>query len=200
MDTIYYNRLMAYNSIMNCIVEGCQKIAKYKNGLCNTHYERKRKHGTCELIPKEQWGQYKHGKRRTPEFDTWYNMKRRCSDPNNEMYKNYGGRGIKVCERWLGDDGFSNFLADMGEKPSEKHSIDRIDVDGGYCPENCRWATVGQQAANKRNSIRVIVDGEKHLCLAQAVREVGMDRQTAYERYWAGREIHPRIRLEVKNG
>ena len=88
-----------------------------------------------------------HGLSNTPEYSTYHAMKRRCYDTKLEKYSKYGGRGIQVCSRWL--DSFENFYTDMGPKPSPKHSIDRINVDGDYTPENCRWATPCQQAANK---------------------------------------------------
>ncbi|MFO0452772.1 MAG: hypothetical protein ACK52I_29640 [Pseudomonadota bacterium] len=93
---------------------------------------------------------------------TWQGMKSRCSNPKNNSYPNYGGRGIKVCDRWLEPDGrgYMNFLEDMGRRPSTKHSIDRIDVNGDYCPENCRWATDAEQAKNKRNTTYITGFGE----------------------------------------
>jgi hypothetical protein len=94
----------------------------------------------------------KHGEaahvKRTPEYNAWRLMRQRCNDPKNKHFAHYGGRGIKVCERW---NIYENFLADMGRRP-EKHSLDRIDVDGNYEPENCRWADAITQRNNQRRS------------------------------------------------
>ncbi len=87
------------------------------------------------------------------EYRSWQHMKERCYNKNSKRYADWGGRGIKVCESWL--ESFENFLNDMGKKPSQekyKYSIDRIDNDGDYTKENCRWATAKQQNTNKRNT------------------------------------------------
>lgn len=93
----------------------------------------------------------------TPEHRAWAAMKTRCLNPKCRSFKNYGKRGITVCERWL--HSFSQFLADMGPRPSKNHSIDRIDNDGPYSPENCRWATMLTQNNNKRNTPMITFEG-----------------------------------------
>lgn len=89
-----------------------------------------------------------HGMHGTPEYKAYYNMIKRCEYEGDNRYADYGGRGIKVCTEWR--NSFEKFLADMGARPSNRHSIDRIDVDGDYEPSNCRWATIEEQERNKR--------------------------------------------------
>ena len=92
-----------------------------------------------------------HGMSSTKEYKVWVSMKSRCFYPSSCNWKNYGGRGITACERWLK---FENFIADMGRRPSDAHSLDRIDYNGNYCPENCRWATDDIQRENRRTSLK----------------------------------------------
>lgn len=94
----------------------------------------------------------KHGMSRSKEYYIWQGILRRCLDPESDNYENYGGRGINVCERWQGKGGFIRFLFDVGRKPHDGLSLDRIDNDGNYEPGNVRWATAKVQANNRRNS------------------------------------------------
>ncbi len=87
----------------------------------------------------------------TPEYGLWKTMRSRCQNPKARGYEIYGGRGISVCERWYR---FENFIADMGRRPSDAHMIDRIDPDGDYGPDNCRWVTRQEQNLNKRCTLR----------------------------------------------
>lgn len=93
----------------------------------------------------------------TPEYQAWRAMLSRCQNKNVPNHPGYGGRGIRVCERW---QVFENFISDMGRRPSPAHSLDRIDNDGNYEPENCRWATNTVQQRNKRNAVLVTWAGE----------------------------------------
>jgi hypothetical protein len=88
----------------------------------------------------------------------WVAMKGRCNSSYVAGYKSYGGRGIKVCDRWK--DSYLNFLEDMGRKPSARHSLDRKDVNGPYSPENCKWSTPEEQSLNKSNTVRMTLNGE----------------------------------------
>lgn len=97
-----------------------------------------------------------HGRYRTPEHVSWMLMKGRCLNPNSDNFSNYGGRGIRVCDRWLSS---TNFLNDMGEKPTPNHSIERINNNGHYEPGNCRWATNTDQVRNRRVTIIITYRG-----------------------------------------
>lgn len=131
----------------------------------------------------------KHGHKRgnfvSPEYRTWLGIKRRCYDTKFKDYPNWGGRGIKVCEAWVSD--FVSFLKDMGSRPFPDAQIDRIDPNGDYNPDNCRWVSIQQQGAeNRRNIIPVKVGGLTFGSLSKACRHFGVGVTTANERIRRG--------------
>lgn len=123
-----------------------------------------------------------------PEYRVWIDMRRRCRDPKLRNYPNYGGRGIAVCDRW---QTFENFYADMGPRPSKRHSIDRHpDNDGNYEPGNCRWATREEQRNNMRNNRWVEYRGRR-MSLRDAIRSAGdvIEKSAAWRRLDLGWSI-----------
>lgn len=112
------------------------------------------------------------------EYRIWHGMLGRCENPSDKAYPNYGGRGITVCERW---HVYENFLADMGRRPSEDHSLDRRENDKGYSPDNCRWATTVEQAENKRSTHTLTFRGETKT-LTRWARELGIRATTLLDR------------------
>lgn len=118
-------------------------------------------------------GESSHKTGKTPEYRCWQSMKRRCLAPAEPGYELYGGRGINVCARWME---FSNFLADMGRKP-DGTSIDRIDSNGHYEPQNCRWATPKEQQWNRRDNVMLTYGGRTQPISVWA-KEVGLRTTT----------------------
>lgn len=127
-----------------CAIKECFS-KHYCKSFCIKHYAAVRKYGDPLYHSKNK----KHGMSKSPEFTAWVNLRARCEKVNHPSYKDYGGRGIEVCERW---QKFENFFEDMGLRPSNEHSLDRTDNNGNYEPNNCRWATKKQQQANRRFS------------------------------------------------
>lgn len=126
-----------------------------------------------------QSGRELHGETNSAECRTWSRIWNRCTNPTHQDWHLYGGRGIKVCERW---EKFSNFLSDMGRRPSPRHSIDRYpDQNGPYSPENCRWATAQQQARNIRVNRMIEFKGETK-CLMEWADTVGISRECIEKR------------------
>lgn len=150
----------------------------------------------------------KHGhlvgrRKQSPEYMAWAEIKKRCYNPNKKDYEIYGGRGIQVCDRWL--NSFSDFLEDMGERPSPKHSIDRIDSNGNYEPENCRWADQSVQGFNQKKSIAnktgyVGVNYHRHgKWLARiGKKSEGIPRQVLARTYHIADAIRIRIEKEIE--
>lgn len=129
-------------NIRICDLINCER-KHFGKGLCVLHYHRQRFGRTLEEPIKHQ---YKHNLRNHKLYNTWLKMRDRCNNPNHKYYKNYGGRGIKVCKRW---DNFALFVVDMGERP-ENYTLDRINNEGDYEPSNCKWSSRKEQQANRR--------------------------------------------------
>ena len=128
---------------------------------------------------------YKHGLTQHPIYGTYHQMKNRCYNPNDSRYRDYGGRGITICSKWRYS--VVNFLDDMGERPPGT-TLDRIDNDGPYSPENCRWATSYQQGSNTRKNHWLEHDGQR-LTVAQWARRLNVNQSTIYSRLRYGWSI-----------
>ena len=115
----------------------------------------------------------------TPEHEVYFGMMKRCYNKNYRKYKNYGGRGIVVCERWL--ESFDNFYEDMGDRPGKNYLLDRIDVNGNYEPGNCRWVTSKKSSRNKRTTILITYSNETK-CLAEWSEVLNIKYGTLYTR------------------
>lgn len=135
-----------------------------------------------------------HGMRHAPEYYVWHSMLDRCRCLTSRNSKNYGGRGITVCDRWLD---FSSFIADMGPRPSSKYSLERINNDGSYCKSNCRWATRKEQMRNKRTN-RVLTYAGKTMCLAAWSDETGINQDALWMRLKLGWPVERALTEPIK--
>lgn len=135
----------------------------------------------CAAGAKISAARYRHGT--PPEHAIWSGIKTRCYNKNRKAYKDYGGRGITVCERWL--HSFENFYADMGPRPGKGWSVDRKDNAKGYSPDNCVWATARDQAINRKRTIWVSVNGQR-LCLKDACAAINIPLHVVQHRRQRG--------------
>lgn len=138
---------------------------------------------------------WKHGEIHSSTYIIWGSMIKRCTNPRAKNWGDYGGRGITICDRWRD---FRNFLADMGERPSKDHSIDRINNDGNYEPANCRWADRTTQANNKRNNRIVEFDGLR-LTVPQWARRFGVSADAIRQRLLAKWPVNERLFTPSRN-
>jgi hypothetical protein len=167
------NNGVSWNCICSCGRYGVVKGVALRNGhstqckSCSTTNQRTR-HGHAKT------------NNLTPTFRSWLNMRSRCLSHSDSRYKDYGGRGITVCDRWK--ESFEAFLEDMGLRPSRGHSIERVDNNGHYDPGNCRWATRKEQQNNRKNTRFILLDGDR-VALTDAARSLGVRKDTL--RYYA---------------
>lgn len=138
---------------------------------------------------------HRHGLIGTPEYWAWSAMKQRCLNPRKRNWARYGGRGIRVCERWL--HSFELFLEDMGPRPSPRHSLDRIDNDGDYEPSNCRWATPGEQ---RRHQARLVRFRGELLTLAEWSKRTGLNASTIADRLDRGWTVERALTRAANKG
>ena len=152
---------------------------------------------SCGCVNKERMGRLNlsHGSSNSFEYKTLVKIKERCYNSNSERYNSYGGRGIKVCDRWL--ESFENFLEDMGERP-EGYSIERINVDGNYEPENCKWIPLIEQHYNKQNTKFVEYNGNK-VSLSKICKELRLPYKTTWKKLNKGITFETIIK-NYKNG
>lgn len=139
-----FTRSIYHGKQKNCRADDCGGDV-YGHGLCSKHYNRHKRHGNFNTVLKVG---RQHGLSKHDLYNTWKGMMDRCYKETAISYKNYGGRGIVVCDRW---HLVENFIEDMGDRPSPEHELDRKDTDGNYEPNNCRWSDKVEQAYNRRN-------------------------------------------------
>lgn len=132
-----------------------------------------------------------HGYSKSIEYASWINMRERCLTPKHKSYHNYGGRGIKVSPKWI--NSFENFIKDMGNKPSKNYSLERINVNKNYCKSNCKWATIEEQAKNKRRTLKYMYKG-KLTPLIDISKKVGLSYNIINGRLHRGQSINNAIR------
>ncbi len=164
--------------------------------LCKNLLKGHTKSCGCFNRERPRKGNLTHGKSNTPAWRSYYAMMTRCHNQNSQRFSSYGGRGIKVCERWRA--GFEFFLADMGERP-DGCSLDRVDVDGDYSPENCRWATLEQQSNNKRDTSYLEHAGRR-MSIALWAKETGIDRGCIEVRLKLGWDISSALTIPAELG
>ena len=174
-----------------CLADNCESkpIAK---GLCDKHYRKMKKYGDPNFSVNES-----HGMKKTKVYRTWRHMKDRCFNKNDKAYRYYGGRGITVCDDWRFS--FSSFFDHVGDPPSSKHQIDRIDNNGNYEPNNVRWVLSATNNQNRRSTKMNACDINKirdaDMPIDEIVKTYGISKSQAYRikkvARWVDIEHHP---------
>lgn len=179
------------------VLENLPSTKKYTRVLCKCSCEKetirsvikatlidgKSKSCGCLIIENSKKTNKTHGLTKSPTYKSWIALRKRCTDIKNNYFKDYGGRGIYVCERWF--NSFENFLEDIGHKPSKEYTLDRINNDGPYSPENCRWATLTEQGRNKSTNRLITLYGHTK-CVASWAEIFNLKKQLIYTRLNSG--------------
>lgn len=151
--------------------------------------------GSCGCLPQSNENRHGyHGMDGSPEHGIWRGIKKRCYSPGARGYAMYGGRGIRLCERW---HSFKAFYEDMGPRPSPGHQIDRIDSDKDYEPGNCRWATRAEQNRNRKDNRMLEFRGER-MCMADWAKRLGMRKGTLSDRLARGMSVEEALTTPVR--
>lgn len=166
--------------LFNCKCD-CGNVVIVKMGCLKNRYTSSCGCKRKEIAAANGRSKAKHNKTGGKEYYTWRSMKSRCVNPKNASYARYGGRGIRVCDRWMR---FENFYEDMGDAP-EGLTLERSNVNGDYCPENCKWATYTEQARNRSNN-RILTHLGETKCVAAWAEELGISLATIYGRLHKG--------------
>ena len=176
LEPIQYARTFVrrYRCLCDCGTEIIAQRPNLKRGATKS----------CGCWKKETAGQHvvKHHMSNSPEHRIWVGIRKRCTNPKDTGFHLYGGRGVKICDRW---DDFKNFYEDLGPRPSPQHSIDRINVNGNYEPGNCRWATPLEQGHNTRTARHVTYIGKEYT-IRKFAATIGHSYWSVYS--WIARE------------
>jgi hypothetical protein len=169
----------------NCVRWLCRCVCGTERPVRESHL-RSRASRSCGCVHRGEprISRTQHGGYRSPEYRAWAHMIERCNNPDVPGYENYGGRGVRVCERWR--NSFEDFLSDIGRRPSPRHSIDRFpNNDGNYEPDNCRWATPSEQMRNTRRT-RLLTHAGETMCLTDWANRLGISYITILSRLRRG--------------
>ena len=160
-------------------------ISQFRAGATRScgclHKERAKEH-MKSIRHLGQGNRLRHGKTDSPEYYVWRTMKQRCTNPKSQSFHRYGGRGIGICKRW---ELFDNFIADMGPRPTARHTIERNNNDGSYEPSNCRWATSLEQGRNRSTNVRITYNGVT-LTMVDWARKLGISKHALWNRLKKG--------------
>jgi hypothetical protein len=169
-----FSRLLRETHNVSAASRGCGYSKSFGRGMLAKFPELR----AFVVAPWKQRVKHREGARLTPEYRAWSSMRSRCNDTSSRDYPKWGGRGIRVSPRW---DDFQLFLADVGNRPSRLHSLDRIDNRGNYEPGNVRWATAKEQAENRRSTTLVEYAGQR-LTVSEWARRLGLPQATLWNR------------------